>query len=140
MNKRFLLPLAAALVFLSSGTTDALAQAGNPHTVTADVSFSDVTLKWKAPNDKITLQWHDGEDYNGMDGQLSTPEGMVVFYAASKFLPDELSYVAGQTVESINFFEYKSMYKVNVLIYEDGKVVREQPADLSGYKKTHGGR
>lgn len=136
MNKRFLLQLAAALVFLSSGTTDALAQAGGPHTVTADVSFSDVTLKWKAPNDKITLQWHDGEDYNGMDGQLSTPEGMVVFYAASKFLPDELSYVAGQTVESINFFEYKSMYKVNVLIYENGKVVREQPADLSGYKKN----
>ena len=81
------------------------AQSGQPHSLKADVTFQDVTLSWKAPTDDITLQWHDDEDYNGLDGVLKDPQGAVEFYAASKFTADELAPYAGQTIDAVRYWE-----------------------------------
>ena len=95
-----------AIAFLSIasgfiGECSICAQNGQPHSLKADVTFQDVTLSWKAPADEITLQWHDGEDYNGLDGILKDPQGAVEFYAASKFTPGELAAYAGQTIDAV---------------------------------------
>ena len=87
-----------SIAFGFSGTEKIHAQNGQPHSLKADVTFSDVTLSWKKPTDNIILQWHDDEDYNGMDGVLKDPEGSIEFYAASKFSASELAAYAGQTI------------------------------------------
>lgn len=111
---------------------------GQPHSLKADVTFSDVTLSWKKPTDDIILQWHDDEDYNGMDGVLKDPEGSIEFYAASKFSASELAAYAGQTITDVRYWEYREAYKASVVIFEDGTPVYEQAADLAGFEKTHG--
>ena len=135
--KRFLrlLTVGAALTApLGAGT--AYAQSGEPHTVTANALFDKVTLSWKKPADAVTLQWHNDEDYNGADGQLANPEGAVTFYAGAKFTAADLTNYVGQTVDSVAMFEYRPIYRATVLIYEDGKVVVEQPVDMSNYTKN----
>lgn len=127
---------AAALAFASGGTNMALAQHGQPHTVTAKTLFDQLTLSWEKPTDAINLKWHDGEDYNGADGVLTNPEGSVTFYAAAKFTATELANHVGEQVEAISMFEYRPIYKATVIIYENGKAVVEQPVDLTGYKKN----
>lgn len=112
------------------------AQNGQPHSLKADVSFSDVTLSWKKPAEALTLQWHDGEDYNGKDGLQNNPEGTIIIYAANKFTADDLKNYVGETVESIKFFEYREVLNASVFIYENGKVVRQQAVDLSNYEKN----
>lgn len=102
----------------------------------ADVSFSDVTLSWKAPAEKLTLQWHDGEDYNGKDGITNNPEGTITLYAASKFTATDLKSYVGETVESIEYFEYREVLDARIIIFENGQAVREQAVDLSGYEKN----
>ena len=119
-----------------SGGGKICAQSGQPHSLKADVTFQDVTLSWKAPTDDITLQWHDDEDYNGLDGVLKDPQGAVEFYAASKFTADELAPYAGQTIDAVRYWEYREIFKASVVIFEDGKAVYEQPADLSGFEKN----
>jgi len=123
-------------LWIFGGGVKCFAQDGQPHSLTATAVFSDVTLDWKTPTDAITLQWHDGQDYNGASGAQSDPEGGSVIYAAAKFTPSELKDYAGQTVESISYFEYREVYKAAVLIYEDGKVVAEQEADLQNFTKN----
>lgn len=88
------LTLGAALA-TSLGVSTVFAQNGEPHTLTASALFDKVTLNWKKPTDAITLQWHDGEDYNGKDGVLSNPEGAVTFYAGAKFTAAELANYVG---------------------------------------------
>ena len=88
--KRLGCTLSAAMVCLFAGLTDAKAQNGNPHTLTGDVTFSDVTLNWQAPASDIKLQWHNDYDYNGTDGVQSNPQSGVVYYVASKFTKEEL--------------------------------------------------
>lgn len=112
------------------------AQNGQPHSLKADVTFQDVTLSWKAPADEIVLQWHDDEDYNGLDGVLKDPQGAVEFYAASKFTADELAPYSGQTIEAVRYWEYREVFKASVIIFEDGKPVYEQNADLSEFEKN----
>ncbi len=102
----------------------------------AETEFSDDKVSWKKPSDKITLQWHDGESYNGIDGTLKDPEGTVTLYAAAKFEPEDLKPYAGTALDSVMYFEYRDVYRVNVLIYEDGVVVRDEEADLSGFEKN----
>lgn len=113
-----------------------MAQQGKPHSVTATTNLADVTLAWKAPASPITLQWHDGSSYNGMDGKAFTPGGTNVIYAANKFTPADLAAVAGQQVKSISFFDYRHCYKVNVQIYENKQLVADKAADLSTYTKN----
>ena len=129
------LTLGAALA-TSLGVSTVFAQNGEPHTLTASALFDKVTLNWKKPTDAITLQWHDGEDYNGKDGVLSNPEGAVTFYAGAKFTAAELANYVGQTVESVSLFEYRPIYRATVVIFENGKAVAEQPVDMSNFKKN----
>ena len=53
--KRLGCTLSAAAVCLFAGMTDAKAQNGNPHTLTGDVTFSDVSLNWQAPASDIKI-------------------------------------------------------------------------------------
>ncbi len=115
---------------------NATAQQGKPHSVTATANLSDVTVSWKAPASPITLQWHDGSSYNGMDGKAFTPGSTHVIYGANKFTPADLAAVAGQQVKSISFFDYRHCYKVNVQVYENKKLVVDKAADLSTYTKN----
>lgn len=125
-----------SIAFGFSGTEKIHAQNGQPHSLKADVTFSDVTLSWKKPTDNIILQWHDDEDYNGMDGVLKDPEGSIEFYAASKFSASELAAYAGQTITDVRYWEYREAYKASVVIFEDGTPVYEQAADLAGFEKN----
>ena len=84
-----------------------VAQNGAPHSLTATGNLSQVSLGWCAPAAPIELKWHDGSDYNGMSGRADDPEGYATFYAAAKFTPADLQAVAGQTVDSISYFEYR---------------------------------
>lgn len=127
-----------ALLTVASGILGGkiCAQNGQPHTLKADVTFQDVSLSWKAPADNIVLQWHDDEDYNGFDGKLKDPQGAVEFYVASKFTAAELADYAGQQIDSVRYWEYREVFKASVVIYEDGKPVYEQAADLTGFEKN----
>ncbi len=130
------LTIGAVLSITSGGATVAYAQHGQPHTVAAQTLFDQVTLTWEKPTDAITLQWHDGEDYNGADGVLTNPEGAVTFYVGSKFTEADLANYVGEQVDAISMFEYRPIYKATVIIYENGKPVVEQPVDLTDYKKN----
>ena len=134
--KRLGCTLSAAMVCLLAGFTDAKAQNGNPHTLTGDVTFSNVTLNWQAPASDIKLQWHNDYDYNGTDGVQSNPQSGVVYYVASKFTKEELKGYVGEVVDSLSFFQYRPSYKVTGMIYEDGTPVLEQPVDLTGFEKN----
>ncbi len=130
-----LLTVGAALAApLGAGTV--YAQNGEPHSVTANALFDKVTVSWKKPTDAIKLQWHNDVDYNGADGKLTNPEGAVTFYAGAKFTAAELSNYVGQVVDSIAMFEYRPIYRATILIYENGKVVVEQPMDMSNFQKN----
>lgn len=136
MRKNYLFAFSASAALTMLGGVEAQAQNGQPHTLTAATSYRTVALNWQKPTDRIELKWHDGEDYNGKDGSVTDPEGAVCFQVASKFTADDLTNVAGEKVDSIGFFQYRPVYKVSVLIYEDGQLVAEKEADLSKYEKN----
>lgn len=136
MKKNYLYAFSSTLAFALLGGIEANAQSGQPHTLTAESVYRTVKLNWKKPTENITLQWHDGEDYNGIDGKTHDPEGAVEFQVASRFNASELTNYAGLKVDSIGYFEYREVYKVSVLIYEDGKVVLEKEANLEGFNKS----
>lgn len=117
---------------------NAWSQSGQPHSVKASAIFDQVTVQWNAPASDIELKWHDDKSYNGMDGLRNDPQGTSVIYAASKFLPSELAAVAGEKIDAIAYFQYRNVTNVRVMIYENGKVVRDQPVDVSGFSKTVG--
>lgn len=114
----------------------ATAQTGQPHTLKADVSFNNVSLSWKAPASAIELKWHDGNDYNGMDGKQNDPQREVVLYAGAKFTAADLKDYAGQVIDSIDYFEYRDIEDVRVQIYEDGVLKVDQKAPSHAYKKN----
>ena len=115
---------------------NAWSQSGQPHSVKASAIFDQVTVQWNAPASDIELKWHDDKSYNGMDGLRNDPQGTSVIYAASKFLPSELAAVAGEKIDAIAYFQYRNVTNVRVMIYENGKVVRDQPVDVSGFSKN----
>lgn len=134
MTKRLLFPiLAGAAMLLPSGAS---AKQGAPHSVEVSTNFSEVTLSWKTPESPKALAWHTYDDYNGSDGQQSSPQKPAVIYIASVFTPEDLRPVVGEVIESLDYFEYRPVISVTALIYEDGVIVREQAADLSDYKKN----
>ena len=135
--KQFLRTLAiGTLLSLTTGATLSYAQHGEPHSVSANTVFDKVTLSWQAPTSPISLKWHDNEDYNGIDGTLSNPEGAVTLYTAAKFTAADLSNYAGERIDTVSTFEYRPVYKATIIIYENGKAVVDQPIDLTGYKKN----
>ncbi|MBQ9217151.1 MAG: hypothetical protein IJ160_03100 [Muribaculaceae bacterium] len=117
------------------GMNQASAQDGQPVAVNGTANFSSVSLSWQAPSSPVTIQWHNGEDYNGMDGRPLEAGGPSVIYAANKFAPTHLAAMVGQTIESISFYEYRPVSRVNVQIYQDKQLVVDQVADLSNYQK-----
>ena len=136
MKKIFL--RAITLLMVASGIVGGklCAQNGQPHSLKADVTFQNVSLSWKAPADDIVLQWHDDEDYNGLDGVLKDPQGAVEFYVGAKFTADELAAYAGQKIDSVRYWEYREVFKASVVVFEDGQPVYEQAADLGGFEKN----
>lgn len=107
-----------------------------PHSVAATTNFNDVTLSWQAPTAPIELKWHDGEDYNGYDGVAGDPQGMQELIMAARFTPNELKASACMVVDSISYFEYRDFAEAYAQIYENGKLVRNQPIDLTGFEKN----
>jgi len=130
------LTLGAALSLAFGGANEAYAQHGQPHSVSAKTLFDQVTITWEKPTDAISLQWHDGEDYNGTDGVLKNPEGAVTFYAGAKFSEADLANYVGEQVDTISMFEYRPVYKATVIIYENGKPVVEQAVNLADFHKN----
>lgn len=128
--------LIATCFCVVAGLNTISAQNGNPHSLTGEAKFNNVVLNWQAPATDITLQWHDGEDYNGTDGVLSNPQGSVVYYVANKFTKEDLKNSVGEVIDSMSFFEYRPAYKVTALIYENGTPVVEQNVDLSNFTKN----
>lgn len=108
---------------------------GAPHTVACNNVFSKVTLDWKAPDSAKTLQWHDGNAYNGDSGTSADPQKPVAFYVSSLFEATDLQQSVGEKVKSISYYQYVPAYKVTVLVYEDGVVVAEAEADPAKFKK-----
>lgn len=104
-----------------------------PHSVAATTNFNDVTLSWQAPTAPIELKWHDGEDCNGYDGVAGDPQGMQELIMAARFTPNELKASACMVVDSISYFEYRDFVEAYAQIYENGKLVRNQPIDLTGF-------
>ena len=107
-----------------------------PQSVAATTNFSDVTLSWQSPTAPIELKWHDGEDYNGFDGVAGDPQGMQELIMAARFTPNELKASACMVVDSISYFEYRDFAEAYAQIYENGKLVRNQPIDLAGFVKN----
>ena len=112
------------------------AQNGQPHTVTANANFDQVTVNWYEPASEIQLKWHNDYDYNGMDGAQHNPQGTCVIYVGSKFLPSELAAVAGEQVDAISYFQYRDVANVRVQLYENGVLVRDQAVDVAGFVKN----
>lgn len=135
--KKFLINLRCAAIAASLTMSVAVqAQNGQPHSVTASANFDQVTVSWQVPGSNIELKWHNGYDYNGMDGTQQNPQGTCVIYGGSKFLPSELAAVAGQQVEAISYFQYRDISNVRVQLYENGMLVRDQAVDVSGFSKN----
>lgn len=111
------------------------AMQGAPHSVTCDNVFSKVSLNWRAPESAKTLQWHDGNAYNGDSGTSTDPQKPVTFYVSSLFEPADLQQSVGEKIKSITYYQYVPAYKVTVLVYEDGVVVAEADADPTQFKK-----
>lgn len=93
----------AVLVAACAAGLNATAQSGQPHSLAASVTFSNVGLQWSAPASQLSLKWHDGNDYNGLDGEQETPGGPAVIYAGNKFTAVELKDYVGEKVDSINY-------------------------------------
>lgn len=113
----------------------AYAVVGPPHTVVAKSNYSDVNLKWKAPEAAKTLQWHNDDDYDGDQGMSSSSQQPCVIWIGSEWSNEDLAAWTGEKIAAINYYEYRRVYRVTAYIWEDGQVVREQVADLSNYKK-----
>ena len=107
-----------------------------PRELTTTVSFDKVKLSWKAPTDPIELKWHDGEDYNGYDGIHKDPQGAVEMIIGARFTADDLKGYANKVIEAIDYFEYRDFIEAYAQIYENGKLVRNQKIDLTGFEKN----
>ena len=107
-----------------------------PVALTAVENFDKVTLSWQSPKSPIELKWHDGEDYNGFDGIRKDPQGQVGLIMASRFTASELSASANKVIEAIDYFEYRDFTEAYAQIYENGKLVRNQKIDLTGFEKN----
>lgn len=111
------------------------AKQGAPHSVTGENNYSNVTLSWKSPHFPKTLQWHDGGAYNGDSGTSYDPQKPVTFYVGSLFTAADMERWVGEKIKSITFYQYRPVYNVTVLVYEDGEVVAQADADPSAFEK-----
>lgn len=110
---------------------DALAKKGAPHTFTTQPNFSNVQLNWLNPTETKELKWHDNVDYDGDAGIQPTTQSAATIFIAAEFTPENLGMVKGDKIESLNYFEYRPVVGVTAIIWENGKIVRQQDADLA---------
>lgn len=111
------------------------AQNGAPHTLRGKSMLSTVSLQWKSPVEATTLQWHSDDDYDGESG-ISTDGGLAVIYMANKFTAADLKEFEGQIIDSIFYFHYRPVFAVTIQMYENGKLVNEQPVDIRTQKQN----
>lgn len=130
--KRTLTSLAGIALLAAAMPLGMMAKKGAPHTFVAEPNYSTINLSWKAPDAPKQLLRHNGRDYDGDAGRVTSPQHPAVIYIAADFPAADLT--AGDVITSLNYFEYRPVVGLTALIYEDGKLVREQPGDLSGYK------
>lgn len=123
-------------IVLTAAAPFASAQQGAPHTLKASANYSTVDLSWCAPADELSISWHDGKDYNGMDGKPLSPDGLSQLFYANKFTVADLKNYVGKEIDSIAYFEYREIDDVNIQIYENGKLVRDQKVNVVNYKKN----
>lgn len=135
MNFKSLVP-SLVLAGLCLYTPAATARKGSPHSFTANSTFNTVELGWKAPTEAKTLKWHSGRDYNGSQGIQTSTQRPAVIYVSSLFTAADLQDFVGESITSVDYFEYRPVTAVTAIIYEDETVVREQAFDLSNYKKN----
>lgn len=109
-----------------------MAKKGAPHSLVAEPNYSTINLSWKAPDAPKQLLRHNGKDYDGDAGRVTTTQHPAVIYIAADFPATDLT--PGDVITSLDYFEYRPVVGLTALIYEDGKLVRQQPGDLSGYK------
>lgn len=134
--KQILHTLCAVVLFtFVIGVGTASAQNGQPHSLSATAYCNKVNLAWQAPASDVTLQWHDGNDYNGSDGVLNNPEGAVTIYVANKFTASDIAPYVGESIDAIAYYQYRPLIKGEVMIYENGEPVASTPADLSQFSK-----
>lgn len=119
--------LAASVLLIPAG---AAAKKGAPHTFSVTPNYSTLQVSWLNPTEAKELKWHDDEDYDGDSGKQSTSQSPAVIYVASEFSPADLAMVKGEKIESLNYFEYRPTINIKAIIWEDGKIVREQDVDL----------
>ena len=113
------------------GFLTSTAQQQAPHTVRGESKVSNVSLSWKSPADQQTMQWHNDYDYDGESG-ISIDGAIPMIVVANRFDKGDLKEYNGMVINSISFFHYSTVLDIYLLIYEDGKVVREEKVDFSG--------
>lgn len=130
MKKTFgALALALLAAALPASVT---AKQGAPHTFAAKANYSTVELSWQSPQSPKQLKYHNDYDYDGDAGRVTSKQHPAVIYIAADFKAADLT--PGDVITSLNYFEYRPTLSVTALIYENGNLVREAAADLSGYK------
>ncbi len=128
--------IAAGLAGVMLAVSGLHAKTGAPHSLVVSANFTDVSLAWCAPESAKDLKWHSGRDYNGDAVSSTDGQKLTKTYVAAKFDADDLRYYAGETVEAITFFQYRPVYRVTVMVYEDGNIVSQAQADPAKYIKN----
>lgn len=124
--------IAAVALLAAAMPATMTARQGAPHSLAAKANYSTVELSWQAPNAPKQLRWHNNKDYDGDAGRVTSTQRPAVIYIGADFKAADLT--PGDVITSLNYFEYRPVVGLTALIYEDGKLVRQQPGDLSGYK------
>lgn len=133
MRKRLSwLQLLVATAFLAVGW-QVQAQNGAPHTFTATDNYSNVTLNWVAPNASKVLQWHNNVAYNGDNAELKDSEGMGEIYVGSTFSAEDLKVNIGEVIDSVAYYQYRPVYSVSILLYENKQLVYSQDVPQAGF-------
>ena len=97
--------------------------------------FSDINVKWTAPQNIKEMRWHDNNNYNGEGGIRKDPQGPAVIYASSIFNAEDLKYHVGETLDAVTYYQYYQAISATVIIYENENPVVEQDADMTKYEK-----
>lgn len=113
------------------GYNFAMAQTAPPHTLRGESRVASVSLNWKSPAAAKTLQWHNDNDYDGVNGASLNGE-IPTLYLANRFDKSDLKEYSGAVIGAISYFHYRPVLAVSVLLYENDKVVREQEVDING--------
>lgn len=111
------------------------AEQGAPHSLVVSPMFSNLNIKWSAPQNIKELRWHNNESYNGEGGLIKDPQGTAIIYASSVWDANDLKNHVGETLESVTYYQYYPAISATVIVYENEVPVVKQPADMSKFEK-----